>query len=174
MTTERKNELCIRLRAYLEQNLDEIRYSISPELLPKQEPAGQAEAETLVGRLRTYLTRRADPETFTAHMLRIIQERGLREADVYNRVFMDRKLFNKIRNDPTYRPSKRTALLIAVALRLSPEETRELIGRAGYVLSSSSKADMIVTYFLESGNYDVLEINEMLAEFGQPLLLRGE
>lgn len=107
-------------------------------------------------------------------MLRIIQERGLREADVYNRVFMDRKLFNKIRNDPTYKPSKRTALLIAVALRLSPEETRELIGRAGYVLSSSSKADMIVTYFLESGNYDVLEINEMLAEFGQPLLLRGE
>lgn len=111
-------------------------------------------------------------ETFSQTLLRIIQEKRLTEPEVYNSVFMDRKLFNKMRNTPEYQPSKRTACLLAVALKLNLEETQAFLGKAGYKLSSWNKFDIIVEYFIANGNYDVFEINEVLAEFKMPLLLR--
>lgn len=65
--------------------------------------------------IQDLLNERTHAETFTEYMLRIIAEKGLSETEVYHSVFMDRKLFNKIRNDANYQPSKRTALLIAIA-----------------------------------------------------------
>ena len=83
---------------------------------------------------------------------------------------MDRRLFNKIKNQPDYKPSKMTALAFAIALELDLEETRDFIGRAGYAFSHSSKFDIIVEFFIRTGNYDVFELNEVLYEFDQPLI----
>ena len=63
---------------------------------------------------------------------------------------------------------KRIAL--ALALELSLDDTKDLIGRAGYALTNSSKFDLIIKYFIEQGNYNVVEINMALYEFDQPLL----
>lgn len=134
----------------------------------------QAESGRGAQDIRSYIRSHQENESFTEYMLRVIQERGLRESDVYNCVHMDRKLFNKIRNDPDYQPSKRTALLIAIALRLNISETQEFLGKAGYVMSHSNMTDLIVEYFIITGNYDVMEINEKLHEFNLPLLLKGE
>ena len=109
-------------------------------------------------------------ETFTEALLRIIKERDLVEADVYNRVFMDRKLFNKIRNDRTYQPSKRTAILLSVALRLTVTETQEFLEKAGFALTHTSKTDIIIEFFMLRGNYNVLEINAALYEHHLPPL----
>lgn len=83
---------------------------------------------------------------------------------------MDRKLFSKIRNNPTYRPSKATALAFAIALELNLEETKDLIGRAGYALTRSSKFDIIVEFFIIQGNFNVFELNEVLFFYDQPLI----
>ena len=64
----------------------------------------------------------------------------------------------------------RTAPLLALALELDLEGTRDLIGRAGYALTNSSKFDLIIRYFIEQGNYNVVEINMALYEFDQSLL----
>lgn len=109
-------------------------------------------------------------ETFSEALLRIIKEKDLVEADVYNRVFMDRKLFNKIRNDRTYQPSKRTAILLSVALRLSVTETQEFLEKAGFALTHASKTDIIIEFFMMRGNYDVIEINAALYEHRLPPL----
>ena len=116
--------------------------------------------------IQDLLNERTHAETFTEYMLRIIAEKGLSETEVYHSVFMDRKLFNKIRNDANYQPSKRTALLIAIALKLSVQEAQELLGRAGFTLTHCSKTDLIIECCMLNGIYDIIEINEMLDAFG--------
>ena len=111
-----------------------------------------------------------DTETFTEALLRMIKEKDLIEADVYNRVFMDRKLFNKIRNDRTYQPSKRTAILLSIALQLNVPETQEFLEKAGFSLTHTSKTDIIIEFFMTRGNYDVIEINAALYEHHLPPL----
>lgn len=107
---------------------------------------------------------------FTETLLNLIDKTGKKDSEVYKKANISKQHFSKIRNNPNYKPTKPTAIALALALELSLEDTKDLIGRAGYALTNSSKFDLIIRYFIEQGNYNVVEINIVLYEFDQSLL----
>lgn len=107
---------------------------------------------------------------FTETLLKLIDRSGKKDSEVYKTANISKQHFSKIRNNPNYKPTKPTAIALALALELDLDATRDLIGRAGYALTNSSKFDLIVRYFIEQGNYNVLQINIALYEFDQSLL----
>ena len=118
--------------------------------------------------LDDYITIRED--TFQQRLFRLIDERGLKDPDVYKKANIDRKVFSKIRCNPNYSPKKKTAVAFAIALELDMPEMQDLLSRAGFALSPCSEFDLIISYFVEHKKYDINRINVTLFDYGQELL----
>ena len=107
---------------------------------------------------------------FTQTLLQLIDKTGKKDSEIYKKANISKQHFSKIRNNPDYKPTKATALALAIALELDLEQTKDLIGRAGYALTNSSKFDLIIQFFIQQKNYNIVEINIALYEFDQNLL----
>ena len=110
-------------------------------------------------------------DTFQETMFYHIDTKHLDEVEVYKRAFIDRKLFSKIRSNKDYKPNKRTAICLCFGLKLNIDESLDLLEKAGYTLSKSSKFDMIVRYFLETEEYDIDMLNSILYDYKLKLLV---
>ena len=140
-----------------------------PAAAPRKKPKPLAKAEKAVDPDLESMLRQLD-EGFSRTLLKLIDERGMTDVQCYKKANIDRKLFSKIRSDPAYKPSKTTAIALALALELSLPETQALLGRAGYTLSHSFLFDIIVEACIQKGVFNVLDVNELLFSYDQPLL----
>ena len=105
-------------------------------------------------------------DSFSDKLMQIIREKKLNEVEVYKKADLDRRHFSKIRSNPDYRTTKETVILLCLSMELNYEETTDLLNRAGYSLSKSSKQDLIAQYFIQRNIYDILLYKETLFEFG--------
>ena len=109
-------------------------------------------------------------ESFTTRLLRLIDERGLKDSTVYKQSNISRQHFSKIQCNREYNPKKKTVLAFAVGLHLSEDETIDLLKSAGYAFSDGSKRDWIVRYCLEHKIYNINQVNTLLFEYDQEQL----
>ena len=141
---------------------------VEREALEAAAPPPMAASSGMPGELDRLIGNLDEP--FHVALLKLIDAKGKTDVEVYKRANIDRKLFSKIRKGKGYLPGKRTVLALAIALQLTLRETDELLERAGYALSHSQKFDVIIEYFIVSGQYDIFRINEVLFQYDLPLL----
>ena len=106
-------------------------------------------------------------EKFHEMLRRLMNERGLSDPDIYHALYMSPKTFNKIINGKVQQPKKQTIYAIAIAMKLSFEETKELLKSAGLAFSGSSRMDLIVAYCLKNGIKELYDINCQLVKYGE-------
>ena len=111
-------------------------------------------------------------KTFVDTLIVHINRKGMRDSEVYKAAQIDRRLFSKIMSDREYKPAKDTAIALAVALKLTLEETNDLLSRAGYTFSHSNKKDIIIEYFFRERIYKLDDINQVLFNLDQKIIGR--
>lgn len=103
--------------------------------------------------------------SFRELLFKYIDERKLKDSDVYNKVHIDRRLFSKIRSNINYHPSKDTIILLGLSLKLSEEELEELLNSASYSLPKNNIYDLIIRFCFVEKIYDIKKVNELLEEY---------
>lgn len=119
-------------------------------------------------RLAEFVKKKQEP--FNKCLFQIIDEKGLKDSDVYKQSGLTRQMFSKIRCKEDYIPSKSIMLSLAVGMQLTVNETEKLLASGNQLLSMSDTGDLIVRFFMEQGVYNLDVYNEYLFEYDQHLL----
>ena len=105
-------------------------------------------------------------ETFTQRLIRFMNEKKMDSPEVYTEACIDRKHFSKILSNIDYQPNKNTAVRLALALKLSPEETESFLNAAGFALSRSKITDLIISYCIYNNKRELWQVNGILEDYG--------
>lgn len=112
-------------------------------------------------------------QTFVDRLLHYINEKGVRDSEIYKAAQVDKRLFSKMVSNREYKPSKDTAIALALALELSLDEANDMLSRAGYTFSHSNKRDIIIEFFFREKVYNLMDANDVLYRLNQKLIGRN-
>ena len=138
---------------YVSDNLVLACECLSTEALPQDSPLSRY-VQTL-------------EETWQEMLVRLLNEKGMTNPECYKKADVDRKLFSKIMGNKNHAPHKDTAIKLALALELPIKEAGEMLEKAGYALSHSSRRDLAIEYFFLNRKYDLYELNYALQMLGE-------
>ena len=112
-----------------------------------------------------YVKEKEKYSDFQTLLFKFIDERNLKDSDVYNKVHIDRRLFSKIRSDKDYHPSKETIILLGLSLELSEQEIDELLSSASFSLPKNNYFDLIIRFCFINKIYKITEVNDLLSSY---------
>ena len=112
----------------------------------------------------TYIKEHKEYTNFQKTLFKMIDERNLKDSDVYNKVHLDRRTFAKIRNEE-YHPSKETVILLAISLELNEKELEDLLDSASYSLPKNNYYDLIIRFCFINKIYKIDDINTLLEQY---------
>ena len=115
--------------------------------------------------IKDFLDKHEEDINFQTMLFKLIDDRNLKDSDVYNKVHIDRRLFSKIRSDENYHPSKETIILLALALELTENELDSLLDSASYSLPKNNKYDLIIRFCFINKILKLTDVNELLYEY---------
>ena len=106
--------------------------------------------------------------SFQELLFKFIDDRKLKDSEVYNSSCVGRDVFSNIRKGKGV--SKRTIKQLCFGLKLPYEDAVILLASAGFAFSNNDIGDLVVAYFLKNKIYDIYEANIELYERKQALL----
>ena len=107
---------------------------------------------------------------FSETVIALAKKKYDRLSDFCNKACLSKQVVSKMNTDPGYLPQKQNAFACVIALELPMEEAEELLKRGSYAFSRSCLQDVIVSYFIEQGVYNIDAINVTLFEHGEKTL----
>ena len=119
---------------------------------------------------KLYMSDGKEELSFQKHLLNLLIERNLDNTTVYKSSNVTKGAFSKIMCGDTRKPQKKTVLGFCIGLKLTLEESKELLASADMAFNPYNKRDKLVIQCITHGQYDIDEVNAMLFVCEQPLL----
>ena len=156
------NNIIIKLTNYLEQNL-----ITSPNLFYKENVhfAESCFNKKSSKNLDNYLEQKLDKNNFQQTLFKLIDKNNKKDSEIYNKAYIDRRLFSKIRTDENYHPTKHTIISLGLALELNITDFENLLKSASYSLPKNNYFDLIIRFCIEEKIYDIIEVNYLLDKY---------
>lgn len=150
-------------RTYLDEEFD--KEELVEDVVFSKEMVGATLRKCKSSKIDDFINESQTDNKFQKMLFNLIDERALKDSDVYNKVHIDRRLFSKIRSDMNYHPSKETVILLGLALELSEQEMEELLNSAAYSLPKNNVYDLIIRFCFIEGIYELSEVNNLLDSY---------
>ncbi len=169
------NEVKIKLKEYLQKNLTIYNKVLSDEETTINEEKiynisfneskcyGTDKKNT--NTINTYIDKELDNNKFQTKLFQLIDTSGKTDAEIYNKAYIDRRLFSKIRNDINYHPSKNTVISLGLALNLNITDFEELLNSASYSLPKNNYFDLIIRFCINEKIYNIIDVNQYLNQY---------
>lgn len=155
-----------KLKQYIENNLAiEDRASVIRMFKCSSVRNMCYEEECVCDDIDDYIDDNMNNNLFQTLLFKYIDDRNLKDSDVYNKVHLDRRLFSKIRSNCDYHPSKETVILLGLALELNENEIVEFLDSASYSLPKNNYYDLIIRFCFAEGIYKIKDVNELLSSY---------
>ena len=105
-------------------------------------------------------------DDFVTYLYELMDKYGFdKNSDLYDKANISRQYWSKLINQER-QPSLETTLKLVFALKLTNQECKYLLKKAGYTLASSSTYALIIRYSIENKIYDLNKVNDLLEEHG--------
>ena len=117
-----------------------------------------------------YMNDDKDDTSFRDHLIKLMNEKKLDNAQVYKSSNVTKGAFSKIMCGDTKKPQKKAVLGFCIGLKLNLEEAQGLLASADLAFNPYDKRDRLVIQCIQRGQYNIFTINQMLYVCNQPLL----